>query len=545
MHRAALVLFLIATAVFPAPCISQTDNLLIRESDPQTAYILETGDDALLARLYLFRTAIESIDIQSFIWQNDLSGRFMLHELFKAARRGVRVRLLIDDLTVRKNASYIPFLATLHPNLSIKQYNPVAQSIKANPREIVTGYLIKFGNANRRMHNKVIIVDNRFGITGGRNFADDYFDRGVERTFKDRDLLIAGEVAKEMTESFDAYWDFDLSVASEDMKDIDKKILKGDIQRPSDLVDYEHPPEFDQIISCAETPNCIERRLTNQGFSIQSASFIADKPGHRKRKDISRTTASLIELMDNAETAISVQTPYLVTSKLGKKLFKGKRKATPDIDILVSTNSLAASDHFYAYAFSYKNKKRYVKDYRWRVFEFKPTPADIDTMVPPIEGIVRAKSHYVCMHAKTFVFDHHTMWLGSFNIDPRSAALNTEAGFLVKDAALAKALESLIRIDASPRNSWTIGIHNRMALVSFANGVAEDIFKMVPFLNIWPFSYSSSFELRPGATEVPFYDPTFYDNYRSVGQFPGLNVSTKAIKTRLTKAFFGPAEPII
>ena len=176
--------------------------------------MLETGDDALLARIYLIRSAQRSIDIQTFIWANDASGRYVMYELTQAALRGIQVRILIDDLSARANPEHVAHLATLHPNLTIKQYNPLSENLQAGLLSKLTSYTLKFGQTNQGMHNKTLIVDNNYAITGGRNYADDYFDRGFERSFKDRDLMVMGPVAQAMTSSFDRYWSFELSVVS-------------------------------------------------------------------------------------------------------------------------------------------------------------------------------------------------------------------------------------------------------------------------------------------------------------------------------------------
>jgi putative cardiolipin synthase len=510
------------------------------------AYILETGADALLARIHLIRQAKQSINIQTFIWANDDTGRYVFYELLKAADRGVKVRVLIDDMSLRKSAGYVGYLATAHPNITIKQYNPLAENIDASLLQIFSSYTVKFGQTNRRMHNKTLIVDEKFGITGGRNYADDYFDLGLHRSFKDRDLLIVGPVVADMATSFEDYWAFELSVLSRDMTDVKKMIETDNLAVPKDIAEYEVPPLLKPIAPCADQTACMDSTVFSRGFRLDNAEFIVDKPGKvEKEKQYAATTQSLISLIEGAQTSVIIQTPYLVVGKAGAKVLKRVRKANPELEFLVSTNSLAAADHFYAYAFAYKNKKKYLKSFGWQLFELKPSPGDLASMVPDIEGHHRAPDHYTCIHAKTFVFDQHTVWLGSYNLDPRSASLNTEAVLLIKDDALATEVANSIRRDISPRNSWAIGVRQKLPVLAWVNGLVENISSKLPFLNVWPFRYATSFELKPGATPVPYYDDEFHNNYKSVGQFPGANVSQKALKARLTKAFFGPAEPII
>ena len=146
---------------------------------------------------------------------------------------------------------------------------------------------------------------------------------------------------------------------------------------------------------------------------------------------------------------------------------------------------------------------------------------------------------------KTFLFDDINVWIGSFNLDPRSASLNTEAALLIRDPTMALHVKSKILRDVAPQNSWTIGERQKVPVLGYLNGAVENLFMNIPFANVWPFTYSTSFALNSGGTELPFFHPDFNKHYHDVGSFPGVAMSTKVLKTRLTKAFFGPAEPII
>ena len=277
--------------------------------------------------------------------------------------------------------------------------------------------------------------------------------------------------------------------------------------------------------------------------------FFSDAPGKNGRRGLGgggAATAVLAALIRQARNEIVLQTPYLVLDRPMRAFFKRVRRDQPQLDILVSTNSLAAADHDYAYAFAYKNKRFYVKDLRWRIFEFKRPPADADQMLPPIDGLTRRRNYFACIHSKSMVIDRKIVYIGSFNVDPRSANLNTECGLVIYDAAVAEAVRADIERDMAPQNSWTVGKKRDLPLMlSRFNTLMATISHWIPFVDVWPLAYAESFELRAGQEPVPFDHAEFYERYRSVGPFPGLPLTYKEIKARLIKGFFGSMEPMI
>jgi phosphatidylserine/phosphatidylglycerophosphate/cardiolipin synthase-like enzyme len=543
--RLCVALMLLAFHLQASASLFQDHFEYINDNNQHYAYLLETGDVALLARLHLIRQARHTIDIQTFIWEADSTGTLVFAELLYAARRGVRIRILIDDLSLRQSADYVAYLSSVHPNIEIRQFNPLASRIDANVFQKFKGYALEFDKVNRRMHTKTFIVDNKFGISGGRNYADDYFDRSADRSFKDRDLLVIGNAISDMQDSFNTFWRHERSVSSLEMKDVIKAIESHNMKLPPEAVQYQRPSQFDAVSKCADSDTCMMERLLAQGMPVSSLVYIADSPDKTtSRRKISRTTSSIWELIESADRSITLQTPYLIIGWQSVLRLKALRKRNADLIARVSTNSLAASDHFQAYAYSYKNKKNYLKDIRLEIFEMKPAPADIDQFIPTVDGVSRSPDHYVCVHGKTFVFDSTTVWLGTFNLDRRSSDLNTEAGFIIEDAAFAQQIENLIEQDMAPRNAWTIGYQRNIPVFTRLSRTFESLFKYMPFVNIWPFRYTTSYELRADGEIVPFYSDRFHDNYRLVGQFPGNTASIKSIQTRLWKAFLGPAEPI-
>ena len=240
-----------------------------------------------------------------------------------------------------------------------------------------------------------------------------------------------------------------------------------------------------------------------------------------------------------------MQTPYLIIGKKGNKFFRDLIKKNPQTEILVSSNSLAAADHVYAYAFSYKNKKKYIKNFRWQIFELRPVPGDADQIIAPVARHVRTDDYSICIHAKTYVVDHEKVWVGSFNLDPRSVNLNTEVGVIIYDSQLARDIENDIRRDMSNENSWTIAKRKKRPLRSFISGTIGTMVEAIPIINVWPFTYSGSYELIPGKTPLSIFDVDFHDHYRYIGPFPEVEGTGKEVEARMMKAFLGPMEPLL
>ena len=166
-------------------------------------------------------------------------------------------------------------------------------------------------------------------------------------------------------------------------------------------------------------------------------------------------------------------------------------------------------------------------------------------MISPIAKNHRRDGFYVCIHSKTYVIDQEKVWVGSFNLSPRSVNLNTEAGLIIYDHKVALAIEEGIRRDMANQNSWAIGKRKKLPVTSWFSGTIDDIMKIIPIIDIWPFTYFGSFELKPEKQTVPFYHKDFYDHYNYAGPFQEAKLTGREIKARLIKGFLGPIQPFI
>ena len=297
---------------------AKTRQALHKGVDPASenyVTVLDTGADALLARIHLIRSATQSIRIQTFIWKNDEVGRLMLYELIKAAKRGVQVQLIIDHFASFRDPELAAFVATASPNLDVRHYRPAAKRIDPAPLQESIDFLIPNGT-NQRMHNKVFIVDNVAVITGGRNIDNSYYGQSETINFRDRDVLFMGPMSAYAVRSFEEYWVFDKTERTERLKDVKKVIKQGDFKRLNSREDFALHGYFDELeVSLADSA-LIESCLVTSMRKVDNALFLADPPGKATRQYTAwrrGTIAKQLEsIMSSARESLILQTPYLV-----------------------------------------------------------------------------------------------------------------------------------------------------------------------------------------------------------------------------------------
>jgi phosphatidylserine/phosphatidylglycerophosphate/cardiolipin synthase-like enzyme len=552
---------------FASPLQDLADAAL--SASPPLTYvgILDRGDEALTLRVHLIRAARRSIEIQTFTWVNDPVGNLLFSELLAAARRGVRVRVNADQFHSGGDPKNIARLAVTHQNLRVKLYNPINGKADNSIMTLVGGFACCFQQANHRMHNKVMVIDGRIGIIGGRNIEDSYYDWDAAFNFIDRDALVIGPVAADMRSSFETYWSDPVSVSIDLLPDVRQVIFDEETQRPLEPRAPDDTSMFDALIARAIDPEYVRATFADALYQVEKAAFVADPPRKPFRTEAERSTdiSSRFQATVGAvEKRLVVQTPYLVLSDPAIETLRDLRERNPDIEYIVSTNSLASIDAYYAYGISFKHKKRYVSDLGMRIYEMKPRPGDVEQWVAnlgseerrvsdakdgglPASALLPLKGSgpRFGLHAKALVIDGEVAVIGSYNFDPRSRDTNTEAVLMVWDAAFAGALERSIRRIAEPQNSWTIARRQTVPVLGWVSGLLASISRHLPFFDLWPFRYSTSFALKAGSAPVASSDPRFYDNYENVGQFPEVAVSGRRIGVLLLSAFGQPLAPLM
>lgn len=525
--------------------------------------LLERGEDALLLRIHLIRSARRSIEIQTFIFSEDDAGYLVLDELVKAARRGVKVRVIADQLFSLDDATLYAALARAHENFEFRVYNPTFHKASTPPLEFAAGLLCCFWRFNQRMHDKMLLVDGAIGIVGGRNYENRYYDWDGNFDYRDRDLLAAGPVGATMRASFNAFWNSPHTVPLTRLRDVAGHILDAGLGAPRYAMHaYRDAARVADLSRRADDRDFIRDHFADAALRVGRVDYFSDTPG--KPSEAKReSTRPLAALLSAAKSEIVLQTPYLVLSSTAKRIFRDLHKRAQPPRVIVSTNSLAATDAFYVYALSYKYKKRYLK-LGFEIHEFKPFPAETPDVIANYSeldaapaatniGRDRTRSRYrnaplkragvrLGLHAKSMVIDGEIAVIGSHNFDPRSEGYNTESGFIVRDAAFAAQLRASILRDAAPENAWTIAKRQRIRVLGGINNAIANLSEALPIFDLWPFRYASSFEFDPSGKDgrcrpAPPGTADFYACYTDVGDFPEVNLPLKTIYTRIVTAF--------
>lgn len=408
-------------------------------------YLLSDNTDAFVARFALAAIAEKTLDIQYYIIHSDASGRYLAYAILSAADRGVRVRILVDDINMSGHDSNFKTLSQ-HENIEIRIFNPLTNRDWFRNIEL----LVNLDRAGRRMHNKAFIADNASAIIGGRNIGDEYFDARHNLNFVDLDLLAVGPIVRDVTTSFDAYWHSNWATPIEELSKtrIVRKQLMTIRRKLKDRWHRAKNTEYFQTLQNASfTQKIINRQID---FIWAEASLFYDRPekisGDSSKKTI-HIGPQVLPYFEHAKTELLISTPYFVPGGRGVQWLKNK--SDKGVDIRVLTNSLAATDVIAVHA-GYKKYRRQLLAGGIQLFELKPTARpSMSKTTMLIEG-----SRHASLHAKAMVVDRQFVFVGSANIDPRSELLNTEIGIMVNSRELAKQAIQLFEKSASLDNSY-------------------------------------------------------------------------------------------
>lgn len=415
-------------------------------ADPRSGLrLLPDGGQAFEARIALANAAEKSIDAQYYQIADDASGREFLRALRDAAARGVRVRLLIDDMYAAGEDRLLSGLAA-RPNVELRMFNPLAvREGSVNARVLLS--LHDFSRINRRMHNKLFVVDNSFAISGGRNIADGYFGRGLPANFIDMDILSAGPVVREMSAVFDGYWNSPYAYPIQSLaaqpdgaeaarRGFDEAVARTGAATPARALDL--------LGQTGVAAQLAEGRVELHPAAVR---VLADAPSKADAADARLADGAVmdanLELLQSARSEVLVASPYFVP---GSRTLGILRQATDNkVRVALLTNSLATTDVPLVH-FGYARHRDELLEMGVALYELMP---GADT---PAESSGLGHGSLGRLHAKLAVVDQRWLSIGSMNMDRRSAHCNTEMGLIIESPELASEVSTLLRRDELPRS---------------------------------------------------------------------------------------------
>ncbi|MGL6223420.1 MAG: phospholipase D family protein [Steroidobacteraceae bacterium] len=410
--------------------------------------LVREGPEAFAIRSRTALAAGRSLDIQTYIWHDDVTGGYLAYRALEAADRGVKVRLLVDDMDARGN-NYTFAALDAHPNIEVRMFNPFGS--RAGSLRFVFEAMGSFSRINRRMHNKSWIADNRIAIVGGRNLGDEYFGASDEINFVDLDFAMVGPIVRDASAAFDRYWNspaaYPLSLLAPEAATAAALASLRERAAPRVVA-----AEGQRFAAELRKDDAVQRLLRGD-WTMQWTSdyrFVADDPakamGRNSGLGGSDVLAVLVPIMADAKVRITVISPYFVPGKDGAQFMLDQVARGAEVRVL--TNSLAANDVPMVYG-GYSKTRPELLAGGVKLWELKPLP-----------GSTPKKSAFgssgASLHTKALAADSRRGFVGSYNLDPRSTSLNCEQGVFVEEATIARQLETLFDRETSAERAWSV-----------------------------------------------------------------------------------------
>jgi cardiolipin synthase C len=395
-------------------------------------YVLGNGMDAFVARMALAEAAERTLDLQYYIFHGDLTGKLILDSLVRAADRGVRVRLLLDDTAAKGRDAALASIAS-HPQIEVRVFNP---SAGRSGVAWLFGAAADFERINHRMHNKMFVADNEAGVVGGRNIGDEYFGAREGVNFADMDLLAAGPVVQDLSRSFDEFWNSEWAYPIEALHTA--KPDPAALEKGRELLAAHRSAARDSDYAKRLRDSDLLKRLYEHDLPLvwAPARIVYDRPEKAgtegKPADDLKLGQQLKSVVAEPRSEFLISSPYFIPGERGVASFKQLREK--GVSIRIVTNSFAGNDVALVHSGYAKYRKDLLK-LGVELFELKPSLA-----AAPEKDQQRFGSSGASLHAKAFIVDRERVFVGSLNLDPRSLDLNTELGFVVESSELAEVL---------------------------------------------------------------------------------------------------------
>lgn len=455
---------------------------------------LASGKDALSARLAMIAAADVSLDLQYYIWHRDHSGQLLVSYLMAAGERGVRVRLLLDDVGSPLGDERL-LLLSQNPNIEVRLFNPLVNRVTR-----LWGMIWDYDRANRRMHNKSLTADNAMTLVGGRNIGDEYFESGAQIDFADLDVLAIGPVVDEISDGFDEYWNSEFSYPIEVLSK--KRFTAGELMAAADTnrtYRNQYPPDERTCFFLTLKDTGVHEPVTWYWSQAQVFYDHPDKILGDRNDTRHLLGAQLVDVSNEIREELLLVSPYFVPGKRGLRYFRHLRDR--GVNITIITNSLAATDVGAVHSGYAKYRKRLLKmgvvlyetrpDYatalrkaeqkkerRKRRWAFK-------RRIRSGEGRSLGSSSRASLHAKAFFIDRQRTFVGSMNLDPRSMLINTEIGILVDNPAMTReAVDDITH--ALMDSAFQLRLDERNKLIWVVHEDDQEVtFRSEPLASVW------------------------------------------------------------
>ncbi len=449
--------------------------------------LIPYGQDAFTARIAMVRLAQKSLDLQYYIWYSDKVGLILADEALKAADRGVKVRILIDDIE-QSGRDDIVAAMDAHPNIQIRIFNPFAHR-----NSHLLDFISDFDRVNHRMHNKTIVIDNALVIVGGRNIGDHYFAIGDQANFRDLDIAAAGPVVRQISTVYDHFWNGKWSVPISALAK--RTYTKNDLLRIRKMMNQKisklnFPYPLDQDVKTLRR-DMIQIR---DSFIWAKSLYVWDDPDNMQI-DRDKQTDTMIQKLEqrvrSVKKSLRIESAYFVPRPSGIAALIRLQKRGAKIRIL--TNSLASNDMVAAHA-GYAGYRKELLLAGVELYELRPDSGANKTANKQLV----TSSIKTGLHAKAMVFDDNAVFIGSFNLDPRSAAINTEGGLYIESPKIAEELLAYMSKVVDPKSSYRVMMDSkgRLFWTTEING-KKVIYHSEPEADGWKRFKSGVIEILP------------------------------------------------
>jgi putative cardiolipin synthase len=463
------------------------EDMAAQHSGQSGFALMKLGRAAFTSRIAMTELAERTLDLQYYIWEGDKTGRILAERLVRAADRGVRVRVLIDDNGLGGSDAGVASLDA-HPNIEIRIFNPFAtRGFHA------WDFITDFKRVNHRMHNKIMVMDNAVAIVGGRNIGDHYFGVNTNANYRDLDIVAGGPIVREISNVFDYFWNGDWAVPIKALVDetYSEPELKAEVQRIRNTIAAdEYPYPLDDDLQALR-----ERlREIRDNLIWAEGGIVYDDPAAVEEATMNE---AMHRKFDTLEKELLIESAYFVPGDRG--VAAAAKLEEKGVRVRILTNSLASNDVVAAHAGYAKYRKELIEN-GVEMHELRPDIVK-DRKTSIISGLGESKA---ALHTKALVFDSEAVFIGSFNLDPRSANINTEAGLYVESKELAARLTEYMDEGTAPENSYRVILDGDDDLYWVArNDEGEEIrFEKEPQSTFWQRFMSGLIGLLPVESQL-------------------------------------------